>query len=67
MSSKLMKFESLLESVQGALVGMDPLGGIRFVNHRAELLFGYNRDDLVGRHIVTGAQFDRISSRISAN
>ncbi len=53
MNSKRTKFESLLEAVQGALVGMDSLGGIRFVNHRTELLFGYDRDDLIGRHIDT--------------
>jgi PAS domain S-box-containing protein len=31
-----------------ALVGVDHAGAIRFVNHQTELLFGYNRDDLVG-------------------
>ena len=53
MSSKPVRFESLLEAVPDALVGMDQAGVIRFVNHQTELLFGYDRDDLVGRHIQT--------------
>jgi PAS domain S-box-containing protein len=48
MSSKTSKFESLLEAVPDALVGMDQAGVIRFVNHQTELLFGYDRDDLIG-------------------
>ncbi|MEP7193871.1 MAG: PAS domain S-box protein [Actinomycetota bacterium] len=51
MSSKTRRFESLLEAVPGALVGMDQAGVIRFVNHQTESLFGYDRDDLVGRPI----------------
>jgi PAS domain S-box-containing protein len=53
MFSKPTKFESLLEAVPDALVGMDQDGVIRFVNHETELLFGHDRDDLVGRHIET--------------
>jgi len=53
MSTRRTKFESLLEAVPDALVGMDQSGAIRFVNHQSELLFGYDRDDLVGRHIET--------------
>jgi PAS domain S-box-containing protein len=53
MPSKATKFESLLEAVPDALVGMDQSGAIRFVNHQTELLFGYDRDDLVGKHIET--------------
>ncbi|MEO6142573.1 MAG: PAS domain S-box protein, partial [Dermatophilaceae bacterium] len=52
MSSK-KNFESLLEAVPDALVGMDQKGVIRFVNRETESLFGYDRDDLVGRHIET--------------
>ena len=48
----MTRFESLLEAVP-ALVGMDISGVIRFVNHQSELLFGYERGDLVGRHIET--------------
>jgi PAS domain S-box-containing protein len=53
MFSKPTKFESLLEAVPDALVGMDQSGVIRFVNHQSEELFGYDRDDLVGQHIET--------------
>ena len=48
MSSKTRKFEGLLEAVPDALVGMDQAGVIRFVNHQTELLFGYDREDLIG-------------------
>jgi PAS domain S-box-containing protein len=51
MSSKTTKFESLLEAVPDALVGMDQKGAIRFVNHQTESLFGYGRDNLVGQPI----------------
>jgi len=51
MSSKTRKFESLLEAVPDALVGMDQVGVIRFVNQQTESLFGYDRDDLVGQPI----------------
>ena len=47
------KFESLLEAVPDALVGMDQKGMIRFVNRQTEALFGYDRDDLVGQPIET--------------
>ena len=53
MSSKTTKFESLLEAVPDALVGMDQAGMIRFVNHQTESLFGYDRDNLVGQPIQT--------------
>jgi PAS domain S-box-containing protein len=51
MSSKTTRFESLLEAVPDALVGMDQAGVIRFVNHQTESLFGYDRDNLVGQPI----------------
>jgi PAS domain S-box-containing protein len=53
MSSKTTKFESLLEAVPDALVGMDRAGVIWFVNHQTESLFGYDRDNLVGQPIQT--------------
>jgi len=53
MSSKATRFESLLEAVPDALVGMDQKGVIRFVNRQTEWLFGYDRDDLIGRPIET--------------
>src|SRR5665647_2054301 len=48
MSSKTTMFEGLLEAVPDALVGVDHAGVIRFVNRQTELLFGYDRGDLVG-------------------
>ncbi len=45
------KFESLLEAVPDALVGMNQQGVIRFVNRQTEALFGYDRDDLTGRPV----------------
>jgi PAS domain S-box-containing protein len=41
-------FEGLLEAMPDALVGVDKAGVIRYINHRTEALFGYDRDDLVG-------------------
>ena len=53
MSSKTTRFESLLEAVPDALVGMDQEGVISFVNRQTELLFGYDRDDLIGLPVET--------------
>jgi PAS domain S-box-containing protein len=51
MSSKTTRLENLLEAVPDALVGMDQSGVIRFVNRQTELLFGHDRDDMVGQPI----------------
>jgi PAS domain S-box-containing protein len=53
MSSEMTEFEGLLEAVPDALVGVDPAGAIRFVNRQTELLFGYDRDDLIGAPLET--------------
>ena len=53
MVSQTTPFESLLEAVPDALVGVDDAGVIRFVNHQMELLFGYDRDELVGAPLET--------------
>jgi PAS domain S-box-containing protein len=53
MFSKATRFEIMLEAVPDALVGMDQKGIVRFVNRQTELLFGYDRDDLIGEHIET--------------
>lgn len=53
MFSKTTKFEVMLEAVPDALVGMDQKGVIRFVNRQTELLFGYERDKLIGRPVET--------------
>jgi len=51
MFSKTTRFEHLLAAVPDALVGMDQKGVIRFVNRQTELLFGYDRDQLIGQRI----------------
>ena len=51
MPLKTTRFESLLEAVPDALVGMDQEGVIRFVNRQTESLFGYDRDDLIGQPV----------------
>jgi PAS domain S-box-containing protein len=48
-----MGFEGLLEAVPDAVVGVDRSGAVRFVNHQAETLFGYESDDLIGSPIET--------------
>ena len=53
MPRRLTRFESLLQAVPDALVGMDHEGVIRFVNPQAESLFGYGRDEMVGQLIET--------------
>jgi PAS domain S-box-containing protein len=46
-----LQFESLLEAVPDAMVGVDQAGVIRVVNRQTELLFGYDRGDLIGQPI----------------
>ena len=53
MSSKMTKFEDQLEATSDAMVGVDHAGVIRFVNRQTELLFGYDRDDLIGAPLET--------------
>jgi PAS domain S-box-containing protein len=53
MSSRTTRFEKMLEAVPDTLVGMDQKGVIRFVNRQTESLFGYDRDELIGRPIET--------------
>jgi len=48
MPSKTREFGSLLEAMPDAMVVVDHAGVIRSVNHQTELLFGYDRGDLVG-------------------
>jgi two-component system sensor kinase FixL len=51
MSSRPTSFESLIEAVPSALVGMDQVGVIQFANNQTESLFGYACEDLVGQPI----------------
>lgn len=42
-------FQALVEAAPDAIVGVDGQGFILFVNGRAESLFGYGRDEVVGQ------------------
>lgn len=58
-------YQALLEASHDAIVGVDAEGVIKVVNAQAEKLFGYERDELIGRLVETlvpvrdkGAQSD---------
>ncbi len=44
-------FEALLEAAPDAMVLADAAGAIQFVNEEAERMFGYNREELVGKQV----------------
>ncbi len=48
MSSQGETFDALLEALPDALIGIDESGVIRLVNRQAELIFGYERGELLG-------------------
>jgi len=45
------KFRSLLEAAPDAIIGVNPDGVIALVNTQAEALFGYERNQLIGRPV----------------
>jgi PAS domain S-box-containing protein len=45
------KFQSFLESVPDAIVLIDEKGSIKYVNFQTEVLFGYNKLELIGKKI----------------
>lgn len=46
-----VRFRSLLEAAPDAMIICRPEGAIDLVNSRTETLFGYSREDLIGRNI----------------
>ncbi|NMM33008.1 MAG: PAS domain S-box protein [Phycicoccus sp.] len=51
MPSEKPPFQDMLEAAAHAMVAVDRVGVIRFVNHPMELLFGYDRTELIGQPI----------------
>jgi len=51
MGLRTKQFESVLNAVPNALVGIDWNGAIRFVNRQTELMFGRDREQMIGHHI----------------
>jgi two-component system, cell cycle sensor histidine kinase and response regulator CckA len=45
------KFQGLMEAAPDAIVTVDTAGIIRLVNRQSEALFGYQRDELVGKEV----------------
>ncbi|NJK94721.1 MAG: PAS domain S-box protein [Bacteroidales bacterium] len=46
-----LKFKGLLESAPDAMIITDKKGEIKMVNAQTEVIFGYNRDEVIGQKI----------------
>jgi PAS domain S-box-containing protein len=47
-----VKFRSVVESAQDGIITVDSKGRLVSLNHGAEVLFGYRRDDLLGKPVT---------------
>ena len=45
------KLQAITDSAQDVIVMMDPLGNISYLNHSAEMLFGYTSAEALGRNL----------------
>ena len=61
------KFRSLLEAAPDAIIGVNPDGVIALVNTQAEALFGYERNQLIGRPVELLVPGDRKSTRLNSS
>lgn len=55
------QYEDLVENISSVILKFDPNGNISFINDFGERLFGYSREDLVGRNII-GTLLDPVDS-----
>ncbi len=51
MAHAAIPFEALLEAAPDAIIGVDATGAIRWLNAQTELLFGYERHELIGQSV----------------
>ncbi len=51
MKQKGIPFEALLEAAPDAIIGVDATGAIRWLNAQTEILFGYDRHELIGENV----------------
>ncbi len=61
------KFRILLESTPDALLIADTTGNINLVNHKSEQLFGYSKNELVGKNVNTLVPGGLVSKALTQN